>query len=406
MSIGNQAYKRDQKVLQKRNEYFYDIRQISQKNRTCMQGFVFEADDWYFYEYAPGKERHVRQIHLHFGQEAGQQVKNLIKQYAAWRLGRVRPVTVRLELDTGLYHWKRYLHARKLTDPAQFDTDEMERFGRWLYMKGIKESARNRALHTVSRLITTGQRIGWQVTKEPLSGDVFRRESGAVFGQDELSISEKQPEPVIKAGKTLPIPKTVYEQILFHAINDEKDEITRAGIIIQSRTGLRISEVLSLKENCITTDGKGRQWLTYSLKKTTKAEPEQRRIPAELLVCETVERLRTATELLRKESGRKELFLVRNHGIRPVSQTNWNQGRLRNFLRRWNITDENGEIPELHSHRFRATYVSGQIAGGGQIEQIRCRFGHVSPEMTARYVHLQEEEILDALTPCMGTVGR
>ena len=124
------------------------------------------------------------------------------------------------------------------------------------------------------------------------------------------------------------------------------------------------------------------------------------------MVREAVERLRAATEMLRRESGRTELFLVRNHGIRPVSQTNWNKGRLRSFLKRWEITDENGQVYELHSHQFRATYVRDQLLAGAQIEQIRHRFGHVSPEMTARYIHLQEEEMTALLTPYMAVVGR
>ena len=37
-------------------------------------------DDWYLYDYAPKGAEHVRQIHLHFSDRAGQQVKKLVKQ--------------------------------------------------------------------------------------------------------------------------------------------------------------------------------------------------------------------------------------------------------------------------------------------------------------------------------------
>ena len=376
----------------------------SQVKTPCVQSLDFDADDWYFYEYAPGKEKHVRHIHIHFAEASGQQTGYLLRQYAAWRLGRVRPVTVRLELDTRLSHWLRYLRVRKITDPRRFGVRELERFGCWLRMQEMTPQACDRILHTVYRLLTTGQRLGWRVTEDELP-----KVSGYWWMTTDEPLYERiNAQQTAAAGKltavgaTEPIPKDIYEQILRHAVYDETDEITRAGIIIQSQTGLRISEVLSLQENCLKRDVQGRTWLVYSLKKTTKAEPEQRFVPANEPVCEAIGRLQKATEELRRESGRKELFLVRNRGIRPASQTNWNKGRLQNFLTRWGVTDENGQVYELHSHQFRATYVREQLLSGGQIEQIRRRFGHVSPEMTARYVHISEEEMKNVLAPCIG----
>lgn len=364
--------------------------QIPEKSQKT-DVFCFESDDWCFYEYAPGKERYVRRIQLHFSDMAGQQTKYLVRQYAAWRLGRVRPVTVRLELDTRICYWLRYLRVRQITDPADFGATELARFGRWLRMQEIHEESCGRILRTVHRLLLTGQKLGWQVTADELP-----RENRVTTGKTGRE----------SVGATEPIPKEIHEQILQHALADETDEVTRAGIIIQSRTGIRISEVLSLKADCLIRDRSGGQWLLYSLKKTTKAEPEQWRVPADHLVCDAVGRLRSATEALRRESGRAELFLVRNHGIRPVSQANWNQGRLRSFMTRWGITDENGQVYELHSHQFRATYVRDQILSGERIEQLQHRFGHVSPEMTARYVHLQEEEMTALLAPYMAAAGR
>lgn len=379
-----------------------------QERREYASGFDFDAADWYFYEYAPGKEQNVRRIHLHFSDMAGRQTGYLVRQYAAWRLGRVRPVTVRLELDTRISHWLRYLRVRRITDPAKFGAAEFMRFGQWLHMQGIREDACERILSTVNRLLLTGQKLGWRVTEDELQG-----ESGyyrmTVEGPSRECIDTQQTDTAEKltaVGATEPIPKEIYEQILQHALIDETDEITRVGIIIQSQTGLRISEVLSLREGCLKKDRNGNWWLMYSLKKTTKAEPEQRRVPANRMVCEAVERLRAATEVLRRESGRTELFLIRNRGIRPVSQTNWNKGRLQSFLNRWGITDENGQVYELHSHQFRATYVRDQLLSGSGIDQIQHRFGHVSPEMTARYIHLQEEEMTALLTPYMAVVGR
>ncbi|MBO5154684.1 MAG: tyrosine-type recombinase/integrase [Eubacterium sp.] len=376
------------------------------ENTSSEDSFCFYEADWYLYEYAPGKEQNVRRIHLHFSDMAGQQTGYLVRQYAAWRLGRVRPVTVRLELDTRISHWLRYLRVRRITDPEKFGAAEFMRFGQWLHMQGIREDVCERILSTVNRLLLTGQKLGWLVTADELQGESRRAEEKLPSLDWDTCLTAATAGKLTAVGATEPIPKEICEQILQHALVDEADEVTRAGIIIQSQTGLRISEVLSLKEDCLKKDRNGEWWLMYSLKKTTKAEPEQWRVPANRMVREAVERLRAATEMLRRESGRTELFLVRNHGIRPVSQTNWNKGRLRSFLKRWEITDENGQVYELHSHQFRATYVRDQLLAGAQIEQIRHRFGHVSPEMTARYIHLQEEEMTALLTPYMAVVGR
>ena len=385
--------------------------EVWQEHLSQVKGIDLAADDWYVHEYAPGKEQHVKQIHLHFPDTAGQQVKYLLKQYAAWRLGRVRPVTVRVEQNARLSHWVHYLRVRKITDPTVFGVAELERFGRWLRMQGMQEKACERIVRTVNSLIHTGQKLGWQVTKDMLP------ENLTYWKRIQMELPEKQIDTSAfkhsewtleneNAGVTRPISRDIYEKILTHALYDETDEITRGGIIIQSQTGLRISEVLSLKENCLKRDGHGRWWLAYNLKKTTKAEPEQRFCPANELVIETVKRLRSATYALRRESGREELFLVRNHGVRQVSQTNWNKGRLQSFLRRWDITDEDGNEYTLHSHQFRATYVRDQMLAGGQIEQVQRWFGHVSSEMTVRYVHLQETEMRTFLAPYMGMMGR
>lgn len=356
-------------------------------------GFEFWSDDWYLYEYAQKKSGAAKKIHIGFSGILQPQIKLLIKQYAAWRLGHVKPVTVRMEVSGRLAHFVQYLSDRKITDPAMFSEREFRAFSWRLCQKGITGTSGYRIAHTVSELIRAGQRMGWQVTDERISADVMHWQLWTETAQRSAG------------GHTMPIPNAVYRQILYHAVYDETDVITKAGILIQSQTGLRISEVLALRENCLVPDKQGGFLLEYSLKKTEKAEPVRRCVPANELVCEAVEELLRATGKLRAKSGREELFLVKNHGIRLVSAENWNRGRLRNFLRRWNIKNADGSEYPLHSHQFRATYVKRQLLNGGSIEAVKQQFGHVSPEMTARYVHLSEGELLAHLTPYIGQGG-
>lgn len=341
--------------------------------------FDFASDEWLLYEYAPKGEAHVRQIALRFSDRAGEQVKQLVKQYAFWRLGSVKPVTVRLELTGCIRYWESYLALRGMRDPRCFQVADFGSFYFWLTAKGICAQHSDRILAAVYLLLQTGQRLGWQVTRERLPA------RAALWRQSD------EPTPV--RGRVQPIPPDIYRQILAHARYDETDEVTRCGILVQSQTGLRISEVLSLRADCLRRNADGGYWLWYQLKKTQRGEPVLHHTSANAIVCEAIERLREVTEPLRQESGRAELFLVRNHGIRPPSQTNWNSGRLRNFLKRWEITAADGSIYALHSHQFRATYISQQLLSGVPIEQLRRELGHVSPEMTARYVHISTEQL-------------
>lgn len=359
------------------------------------RAFDFASDEWLLYEYAPKGQEHVRQVVLHFSDRAGEQVKQLIKQYAFWRLGRVKPVTVRQELTGHICHWESYLVMRGICDPRCFCGDDYGAFHFWLCARGVGAAHRNRILTTLHQLLTIGQRLGWQVTKKSLPQVLF---------SDEFSCGQQIPgnAPGYSVhGRTEPIPFDVYQQILTHARFDETDEITRCGILVQSQTGLRISEVLSLRTDCLCRCADGSYQLWYQLKKTQRGEPVLHPTPANEIVCEAIARLRAATEQLRQESGRTELFLVRNHGIRLPSQTNWNGGRLRNFLKRWEITGVDGSIYALHSHQFRATYVTQQLLAGVPLDQLKKNLGHVSAEMTARYVHLSTEQLQTFLTDYM-----
>lgn len=346
------------------------------------------GDDWYLAEGARGQTGDVKQVHLHFSDRAGQQIKYLFRQYAWWRLGRVRPVTVRLELSERLSHWAHYLRARQIIDPSDFTPEDYGAFFFWMHAKGLRDDQCERAMANVHLLLQTGQRLGWRVTARQLpprwdsDPDIYERASAD--------------------GYARPIPQSVYAQILTHALQDETDEITRSGILIQSQTGLRISEILSLRADCLIQSAVGSRRLVYCLKKTQRGDPVLRETGANDIVCEAVGRLRSATEALRTESGRSELFLVRNHGIRPPSQANWNRGRLHSFMKRWEIRDADGHIYELHSHQFRATYVTRQLLAGEPVEQIQHNLGHVTAEMTMRYMHPEPLQMQMYLEPYIG----
>lgn len=246
--------------------------------------------------------------------------------------------------------------------------------------KKVAVSTGNHSCHIVEEIIRIGQIKGWDVP-------TFHLPKAETANQ--LWNTKKS----MKTNKTKPIPEDVFDKILYHAVHDEKDVLTKSGIIIQSQTGLRINEVLSIQEGCVKRTSDGYDYMEVTLGKTEKGEPIIHKVFINELVKNTIKELSDFTELLRKESGLKELFLVKNHGIRVLNVTKWNKNRLAHFIERWDIRDNKGELYPLTSHKFRATFVRELIKRKVPIAMIMKQYSHVSIEMTAHYLTLQEEEV-------------
>ena len=154
-----------------------------------------------------------------------------------------------------------------------------------------------------------------------------------------------------------------------------------------------MNEGFSIQEGCVKGTSDGYDYMEVTLGKTEKGEPIIHKVFINELVKNTIKELSDFTEPLRKESGLKELFLVKNHGIRVLKVTKWNENRLTHFIERWDIRDNKGELYPLTSHQFRATFVRELIKRKVPIAMIMKQYSHVSIEMTAHYLTLQEEEV-------------
>ena len=238
------------------------------------------------------------------------------------------------------------------------------------------------AAHAVEEIVKIGQIKGWDVPNT----NIFRGITANQLWEQKRSMH---------TNKTKPIPSNVFDKILYHAVHDEKDVLTKAGIIVQSQTGLRISEVLSIQEGCIKTTSDGYDYMEVILSKTEKGEPIIHKVFINELAKNAVQELSEFTASLRRESGLKELFLVRNYGIRVLKVSNWTRIRLKHFIERWDIRDNQGNLYHLGSHQFRATFVRELVKQKIPIAMIMKQYAHVSIEMTSHYLTLQTEEIKD-----------
>lgn len=349
---------------------------------TIMIGDSKYSDDiWDLRPFIKLKTRKESQKHLSFGYIKDADLKETVKQYAYYKLGKIKPQTVRENINSQLPRFIEYCSINGIHSFADVSLEDYLTFNLW--MKDEKKVAIGTGFsscHVVEEIIRIGQIKGWNVPQFHLP-------------KTETACQLWPVQKTMKTNKTKPIPKDVFDKILYHAVHDEKDILTKAGIIIQSQTGLRINEVLSIKEGCVKSTSDGFDYMEVTLGKTEKGEPIIHKVFINELVKNVIAELSEATAELRKESGLKELFVIRNYGIRVLNTEKWASKRLPHFIERHDIRDSKGNLYPLTSHQFRATFVRELIKRKVPISMIMKQYSHVSIEMTAHYLTLQEEEV-------------
>lgn len=341
----------------------------------------YSDDIWDLRPFITAKSTKESQKNIRFEYITDVDMKETVKQYTYYKLGKTKPQTVRDYINGSLPMFIEYCSINGIHSFADITLEDYFNFNLW--MKDEKKVAMQTGFiscHVVEEIIRIGQIKGWNVPQFHLP----KTETANQLWNTKKSM---------KTNKTKPIPEDVFDKILYHAVHDEKDVLTKAGIIIQSQTGLRINEVLSIQEGCVKRTADGYDYMEVTLGKTEKGEPIIHKVFINELVKDVIAELSEYTAELRKESSLKELFLVRNWGIRVLNVVKWNEKRLKHFIERYDIRDNKGELYHLTSHQFRATFVRELIKRKVPIAMIMKQYSHVSIEMTAHYLTLQEEEV-------------
>lgn len=308
-------------------------------------------------------------------------MKLTVKLYAYYRLGKVKPQTACHDIRSKLPSFIEYCDLNNINGFNEITKDVFLNYALWLKEdKKVAQSTGYSCCSVVEEIIKIGQIKGWDVPKTNIFID---------FTSNDLWNVKK----ALKENKTKPIPEDIFDKIL-QCVLKEKDILTKVGIIIQSQTGLRINEVLSIQQGCVHTTSDGYDYMEVTLGKTEKGEPIIHKVFINELVKNAVEELEEYTKDLRKESGLKELFLYKWRNIsRVLNPSKWGENRLTTFIKTWDIRDNKGNLYPLKSHQFRATFVRELIKKKVPISHIMKHFSHVSIEMTAHYLTLQEEEV-------------
>lgn len=368
------------------NDTLYHIPQ-SEDSNIMIGNSRFRDDVWDLTPLIPQKSMSPSLKKMKFDKINSVQLKFTVKQYMYYKLGQVKARSAIIALQS-LAHFLRFCQINGLHSLERITTNTLLIFAMWLKSEcGIGKRTSYLASFAVEEMIRVGQIKGWLVPDyDVLTGATAREIWGS--GKDETTTKNVKP-----------IPDDVFDEIMRCVIDYKQyhsDEVlTKCGIIIQSQTGLRINEVLSIKSGCLHQPCDSPAYFEVSLSKTVRGEPVLHRVFANDLVVSAIQELEQSTAALREESGLQELFLTRNQGIGVPGTMRWSSNRLRTFIRRCNIRGADGELYQLKSHQFRATFVKQLIMRKIPISYVMKQFAHVSIEMTCHYLTLQEKEVKD-----------
>lgn len=345
----------------------------------------YSDDVWDLRPFITAKTTNESHKYIRFEYISDADMKETVKQYAYYKLGKTKPQTVRDYINAKLPMFIEYCSINGIHSFADITLEDYLNFNLW--MKDEKKVAQQTGFvscHVIEEIIRIGQIKGWNVPQFHLP----KTETANQLWNTKKSM---------KTNKTKPIPEDVFDKILYHAVHDEKDALTKAGIIIQSQTGLRINEVLSIQEGCVKRTSDGYDYMEVTLGKTEKGEPIIQKVFINNLVKDAIAELSEYTAELRKESGLKELFLCKNRNkgnlIDVYNSDRFGLRKYNAFIKKYDIRDNRGELYQLASHQFRTTFVRELIKRKVPIAMIMKQYSHVSIEMTAHYLTLQEEEV-------------
>jgi integrase len=344
---------------------------------------LFSDDVWDLSPFIPQKTVSPSRKKLNFGRIAFPDLRHTVKLYMLHKFNQVKPQSLIGIMNSLLPYFIRYCELNAIHSFSAVTGEILLNFAFWLKTDAlVSKRTGYMASFVVEDIIRIGQIKGWNVPADFVLAGVTAAEIWG-SGKDE------------NGKKFQPIPDAVFDRIIDCALNRERNILTKAGIIIQSQTGLRIGEVLSIQSGCLHQPKDSPAYFEVCLSKTVKGEPIIHKVFANELVIAAINELEQHTAPLRKESGLSDLFLHRNQGVNVAKTMNWSKNRLRTFIRRHDIRGTDGQLYPLKSHQFRATFVRQLILKHIPIAYVMKQFSHVSIEMTCHYLSLQEKEIKD-----------
>ncbi|QNU30671.1 tyrosine-type recombinase/integrase [Geobacillus sp. 47C-IIb] len=368
------------RVLQTKLFELTDNREEWEKDRWDVR----VLHDKYGIEYNKSKSDHYIDFTKFENMNIRQQVKQYIKQRLlsknrfAWSSA--------INYFTNLLKFFSFLFSLEPTwnDLSGLKRSHMEQYIQWLHeyaesnlkqKNAHPERYISYALYIVGRFLEDIQRYGYDIAPET--------------NVNLLIFPEDKPKPKKKSIDQIDyIPDYVLEQLFTHINHLHKD--IQTIIWVAFKTGLRISDVLGLTQDCLVKLN-GKYYIETDIEKTYV---KGHRIPIDEELANILAVLIDKSIKNSNDDNNPEKFIfVRYRGSRkgkPFSQA-FIRYELNKLAKTKNIIDENGHVFHFKTHQFRHTYAVKMLNSGVDILTVQELLAHASPEMTLRYAKLLDD---------------
>lgn len=178
----------------------------------------------------------------------------------------------------------------------------------------------------------------------------------------------------------------------FNPVQEDLNEVVLWALItIIRHTGIRLSEALNLKADCLTKDFMKR----YLLEVISKKNKTDRFIAVNKDVVIAIDYLCKATEKIRSELKTDKLFYYRQKSgeykiLRQVLARHWLYNK---FILRFGIKDSNGNLAKFTFHSFRHQIGTDLLNNGMSPFEVQQYLGHESMHSTRLYAKVRNDRL-------------
>lgn len=263
--------------------------------------------------------------------------------------------------------------------------DLIEVFIHYLLANIESPSTRALAVASLKHHIKHGQIFEWEgfPTKEIFDGTEYR----TLQTEDTLKSMLIDDQVMNSIDSSL----KEWKQRLTPVIEKLNEIVLWALITIIRHTGIRLTEALNLKVDCMNRDLMGK----YLLEVISTKNETDRYIPVSKEVAVAIDYLSQATEKIRFKLNTEKLFYYQqvdgNYRIlRQVTARAWLENR---FIKRFNIRDSNGELARLTFHNFRHQIGTDLLNNGMSAFEVMQYLGHESMHSTRLYAKVRNDRL-------------
>lgn len=360
-----------------------------------------DGDVWNIVDNDKDSQHYGKNFKFDFSYISSEEIKDVVKNYVwqNYRVGNKSLSTLYREVRAFFFQFIRFADTRNITSLKGLTNTDVDHFISYLHTT-ISE-------RTKKPFGTGMQRNSLKALKSIIRWCQLHRPNDVpmieIFtGNEYIGVNRKL--------KIDFIPDDVVAQIN-EALRTEENPYLKYGIIILQSTGMRIGDLLKLHIDCIKPhliSGYTIEWTQH------KGRKDKAPMPVRSECVAAIEKLIEITAELRSEADEKDkdtLMIYRvSKGIGAGSvsvittmtfTTNW----FRDFIKRNNIKDANGDYYNLTSHQFRRTLGTDMLSKGTNINVIQQVLGHSDPSVTKRfYADVKDKERAEVFKS-VGVIG-